>query len=222
MVAEKLKAESQAIAAEGWKWIEVAPDFAYGHAFGLRQLRGQEASLTADEEATRSALQAEYDRLSEEYADADELSDGVDQRFGELETAIEAFETRPVVFDPADVVRAGAFVSIAHDGALRVERGYVRPEDELPTEPETGPAGDDQPDQAAAASHGGHSVTADEPHATTRGRGGSLSDLGSAADGTHRPQDARPAPGARRTTRRRLPRRPARPLAQGVLSLWLG
>lgn len=63
MVADKLKAESEAIAAEGWKWIEVAPDFAYGHAFGLRQLRGQEAPLTAEEEATRSALQAEYDRL---------------------------------------------------------------------------------------------------------------------------------------------------------------
>lgn len=34
----------------------------------------------------------------------------------------------------ADIGRAGAFVSIAQDGALRVERGYVRPEDELPVE----------------------------------------------------------------------------------------
>jgi ParB family transcriptional regulator, chromosome partitioning protein len=163
MVADKLKAESEAIAAEGWKWIEVAPEFAYGHAFGLRQLRGQEAPLTAEEEATRSALQAEYDRLSEEYADADELPDDVDQRFGELETAIEAFETRPVMFDSADVVRAGAFVSIAHDGALRVERGYVRPEDELTAQPDTGPAADDQPARPVAASYGGDSVTEDEP-----------------------------------------------------------
>ncbi len=163
MVAEKLKAESQAIAAEGWKWIEVAPDFAYGHAFGLRQLRGQEAPLTAEEEATRSALQAEYDRLSEEYADADELPDGVDQRFGELETAIEAFETRPVMFDPADVVRAGTFVSIAHDGTLRVERGYVRTEDELPAQSDPGPAVDDQAARPVAASYGGDSVTVDEP-----------------------------------------------------------
>lgn len=163
MVADKLKSESEAIAAEAWKWIEVAPDFAYGHAFGLRQLRGQETPLTAEEEATRSALQAEYDRLSEAYADADELPDDADQRFGELETAIEAFETRPVMFDPADVVRAGAFVSIAHDGALRVERGYVRPEDELPAQPDTGPAADDQPARPVAASYGGDSATADEP-----------------------------------------------------------
>ncbi|GAN75836.1 ParB/RepB/Spo0J family partition protein [Acidisphaera rubrifaciens] len=163
MVADKLRAESEAIAAEGWKWIEVAPDFAYGHTFGLRQLRGQEAPLTAEEEATRSALQAEYDRLSEEYADADELPEDVDQRFGELETAIEAFETRPVMFDPADVVRAGAFVSIAHDGTLRVERGYVRTEDELPAQSDPGPAADDQAARPVAASYGGDSVTVDEP-----------------------------------------------------------
>lgn len=30
------------------------------------------------------------------------------------------------MFDPAEIARAGAFVSIAHDGALRVERGYGR------------------------------------------------------------------------------------------------
>jgi ParB-like chromosome segregation protein Spo0J len=29
MVADKLKADAEVIAAEGWKWIEVAPDLAY-------------------------------------------------------------------------------------------------------------------------------------------------------------------------------------------------
>jgi ParB family chromosome partitioning protein len=91
------------------------------------------------------------------------LPDEVDQRFGELEKVIEAFETRPVVFDPTEVVRAGAFVSIAHDGALRVERGYVRPEDELPMEPEPDPAADGEPARPMAASHDGDVVTADWP-----------------------------------------------------------
>ena len=68
MVADKLKAEAEAVAAEGWKCIEVAPDFAYGHAFGLRHLRGETVPLTAEEEASRDALQAEFDRLSEEYS----------------------------------------------------------------------------------------------------------------------------------------------------------
>ena len=55
---------------------------------------------------------------------------------GELETAIEALNDRPIVFDRDEVARAGAFVSIAADGSLRIERGYVRQEDELPVEPE--------------------------------------------------------------------------------------
>ena len=164
MVADKLKADAETVAAEGWKWIEVAPDFAYGHVFGLRQLRGETVPLTAEEDATRDAFQAEFDRLSEEYADADELTDEVDERLSELETALEGFEARPVVFDPAEVARAGAFVSIASDGCLRVERGYVRSEDELPAEPEADPAADDDAVRAVAASYdGGDVAVADEP-----------------------------------------------------------
>jgi ParB family chromosome partitioning protein len=37
LVAEKLKAEAATIAAEGWKWIEAAVDFPYGHAHHLRE-----------------------------------------------------------------------------------------------------------------------------------------------------------------------------------------
>ena len=59
-----------------------------------------------------------------------------DHRMGELETAIEALTARPIVFEAEEVARAGAFVSIAADGSLRIERGYVRPEDEVPVEPE--------------------------------------------------------------------------------------
>ena len=35
-------------------------------------------------------------------------------------------------YDPAEIARAGTFVSIDGSGALRIERGYVRPEDEPP------------------------------------------------------------------------------------------
>jgi len=136
MVAEKLAADAEAIRSEGWKWIEVAPDFAYGHTYGLRQLRGERTPLTEEEEAARATAQTEYDRLSEAHADVDELPEEVDARLGELEAMLEAFEAPPLAFDPAEVARAGAFVSVAQDGKLRVERGYVRPEDEVPVEEE--------------------------------------------------------------------------------------
>ncbi|MBT1155867.1 ParB/RepB/Spo0J family partition protein [Aminobacter anthyllidis] len=132
MVASKLRTESEAIATEGWKWTEVAPDFAYGHTYGLRRLHGEPVPLTAEEEATRDALKAEFDRMVAEHEGADELPDEVDERLGELETALEAFGERPLSFDLEEIARAGAFISIAGDGRLRVDRGYVRPEDEAP------------------------------------------------------------------------------------------
>ena len=114
------------------EWIEVAPDFAYGHHFGLRQLRGDTVPLTAEEETTRDALRAEYDRLEEEYGYIEEVPEKIDQRMTEIETMLGTLESRPVAFDPEEITRAGAFVSIDGAGALKVERGYIRPEDELP------------------------------------------------------------------------------------------
>ncbi len=137
LVAEKLRDDAAPIGAEGWKWIEVAPDFAYGHTYNLRRLFGEQVSLTDEEQATRNALQAELDGLEETYSGSDDdLPDEVDARLAEIETAIAALDERPFVFDAAEVVRAGAFVSIDSAGELRVERGYVRAEDELPVEPE--------------------------------------------------------------------------------------
>ena len=96
LVAEQLDARGEAIRAEGWKWIEVAPDFAYGHTYGLRQLRGEQVPLTDEEQAARDALQAEMDRLEEAYAEADEVPEEVDRRLAEIEAALAAIDERPV------------------------------------------------------------------------------------------------------------------------------
>ena len=142
LVAEKLKAEAEKIAAEGWKWIEVNVDFPFGHTHHLRELEGTPTDLTAEEQATIEALKTEYEKLEAEYENADELPDDVDARLGEIETALAAFDDRPVSYDPTEVARAGVFVSIDSDGSLSVDRGYVRPEDEAPastnTDSETG------------------------------------------------------------------------------------
>jgi ParB family chromosome partitioning protein len=132
LVSEKLEREAEAIRAEGWKWIEVGRDFPYGHTYGLRQVRGEAVDLSEDEVAARDALRAELATLEETYAEVDELPEEVDRRAGEIEMAMEALERRPMAFDPVEVARAGVFVSIDSSGALKVERGFVRPEDELP------------------------------------------------------------------------------------------
>jgi len=136
LVAEKLAASAEAIRGEGWKWIEAAAEFPYGHTSRLRRLAGEAPVLTDDENASYEALRAEHDRLEAEYGDADELPDEIDQRLGEIETALEALGNRPAAYDPAEIARAGAFISVDAGGQLQLERGYVRPEDEAPAEPE--------------------------------------------------------------------------------------
>jgi ParB family chromosome partitioning protein len=134
LTIEKLTKEADVLRSEGWKWIEAAVEFPYNHTAGLRRLTGEAATLTDEEQASCDALRAEYDRLEETHANAEDLPEEVDQRLSEIETSLEAFDTRPARYDPAEVTRAGVFVSIDGEGRLRIERGYVRPEDEVPDE----------------------------------------------------------------------------------------
>ena len=154
LVSDKLKAEAETIAAEGWKWIEVAVTFPYGHEHGMRELDGAPTDLTDEERAAREALRVEYDRLEADYAEADELPDEVDQRLGEIEQALNEFERRPLAYDSAQIPQAGVFVSIDADGTLLIERGFVRPDDEAPAEPEGGDADGEGADMTEGAEPG--------------------------------------------------------------------
>ena len=131
----------------------------------MRELEGKPVDVTVEEQATIDALNTEHDRLEAEYQDADELPDAVDQRLGEIEAALLAFEDRSMVYDPADIVRAGVFVSIDSEGRLSVDRGYVRPEDQAPApDPEIGQGAD-------TSSTGGEEVTGSAARHGHFGRG---------------------------------------------------
>lgn len=153
LVASRLHDEAEALRIEGWKWIVGAADLPYGHTTGLRRISGETPEFTDAERANLDALRAEQDRLEEEYADADELPDQIDQRMGEIETALAALDDRPVIYDPAEIARAGVFVSIDGDGKLKMERGFVRPEDEAPIMAD--PDGDDADQPVGTGSEGG-------------------------------------------------------------------
>jgi ParB family transcriptional regulator, chromosome partitioning protein len=133
LVTDKLKSSAETVASEGWKWVSVALNFPFGHNRGLRRLAGEEIELTDKQHADREALRTELEGLEEQYAGAEEFSEEADGRAGEIEQALEAFEDRPLRYDPVEVTRAGVFISLRDDGTLAVERGYVRPEDEAPT-----------------------------------------------------------------------------------------
>ncbi len=155
LTLEKLTIEAEALKAEeGWKWVDAAFDFPYGHTSGLRRFYGERAD-SEEELARHGALKAEYDRLDAEYAEAEEHSEETEMRLEELGSELDAINDRPYVFDPEDVARGGAFVSLAANGELQIERGFVRPEDEPVAEPESSDigdgAGDGQSDNDAVA-----------------------------------------------------------------------
>ncbi len=135
LVQEKLDAEVESVKAEGWLWVEAAVDHGYGHTLGLRQFIGDPPDYTDEEIADLAALTDRFDTLIAEYEGAEELPDDIDQQFGELEEKIEAYRNRPIQYDPAEVARAGVFISLNPYGGMRIERGFVRPEDEPVIEP---------------------------------------------------------------------------------------
>lgn len=150
LVAEKLKVAADEVAAEGWKWITVDLELPYGHDHGLRAITGAFAELTRKEQRQREKLREEQERLETEYAGYDELPDDIDQRLGEIEKQLDAFERRPAVYDPAEIAIAGVFIAVDEDGALVVDRGWVRPEDERAESVDGASHDGDDADSAAA------------------------------------------------------------------------
>lgn len=137
---EKLAAEAQTIAGEGWKWIEAALDFDYGHTMGLRRLHGRRPEPSEAEQDAHDARADELDRLYAEH-EGDDVPDSVIERIETLEAAVEAFNYPALLYEAEEVARAGAFISLARDGRLHVERGFVRPEDEASAEDGDGQSG---------------------------------------------------------------------------------
>ncbi|GAA4492045.1 ParB/RepB/Spo0J family partition protein [Gluconacetobacter tumulicola] len=160
LVMEKLAAAAEAIRTEGWKWVETVLSFPWGHTRDYAEIEGTPVALSEEEAGRLIALHSEQEDIEAEYAQADEFPEEIDARLGEIEQAIEALEERPVSFDPADVARAGAFVSLDTDGTLLVERGFVRPED-VPAEPEDGHDAPEGDDDAVVRHDGGDDVEGD-------------------------------------------------------------
>jgi ParB family chromosome partitioning protein len=149
LVTAKLGREADSLReAEGWKWTEAHLDFP--HAHGLRRTYPHPVELSAEDQTALKAAQAEFDRLTEQHQTAEELTEEVDARFGELEPEIERLEAKRQAYDPDDIARGGAFVILNHDGTVRIERGFIRAGDEKP-KAETEVTGDSsEPGEAEA------------------------------------------------------------------------
>jgi ParB family chromosome partitioning protein len=135
LVIEKLEGIAAEVqVAEGWKWTATHID--YPHAHGLNRTYPHPMELSEDDTAAYDAARQELEELSAEWQDADvDLPDEVDQRFAALEAEIERIDAKRHAYDGDEIIRGGVFVILNHDGTARIERGFIRAEDEAP-EPE--------------------------------------------------------------------------------------
>ena len=143
LAVEKLREVAAQVQAEGWKWAEAHID--YPHAHGLRRTYPEPVALSDEDEARLTEAAADYDALTEGYDAVDEMPEEVAAKLEELDAEIDALTAKRSAYDPQIVAHGGVFVVLNHDGAPRIERGFVRPEDENLAEPEVESDGEGEP-----------------------------------------------------------------------------
>lgn len=120
-----LAAEVQA--TEGWAWAEAAID--YPHASGLRRVYPHPVERSEDDTATIAALSEEHDALIAGCVDEEDVPQEVEVRLAEIEAALAAFG-EDFAFTPEEIAGGGVFLVLGQDGQVRIERGFVRPQDQ--------------------------------------------------------------------------------------------
>jgi ParB family chromosome partitioning protein len=127
LASEKLQAAAEKVIGEGWRWVSVAVDFDHAAASSMRRVFPKAVPLSGKERKQLKKLQLRYEALCEKHLNGDLPAD--DQaKLDRIEAAIDRLSK--YAYGAKDLAKAGAFVSLAHDGAMRIERGYVRPDDE--------------------------------------------------------------------------------------------
>lgn len=129
LTREKLQLAAQPVIAEGWKWVEVAIQFDYAQTNVMSSIDAVPRDLSTDEQAKLEAAKERLEYLNNE-AEQNDPSEDVLQEIAALEAEVETLTEE--VYRAEDIARAGAFVGLGHNGGVRIERGYLRPEDTIP------------------------------------------------------------------------------------------
>ena len=127
LAREKLQRHADKVAAEGWRWVAAEPKLDRETCGNMRRVFAKPVPLSKIERKRLRKLETRYDALCDKYPDGDVPADDA-AKLGRIEAAIEAL--RKEEFTKPDLALAGAFVSLGGDGSVRIERGFVRAEDE--------------------------------------------------------------------------------------------
>jgi ParB family transcriptional regulator, chromosome partitioning protein len=134
LVAEKLVSVAQTLSNEGWSWVEtrVRRDFSEMARFG--RLPSASREYTKKEKTALRALKKACEEAAAELnayyeAEDDASRDALETAAGAASQALDDFAERLEIWSDEQKARAGAFVTLDHDGKAVVERGLVKPED---------------------------------------------------------------------------------------------
>lgn len=130
LVAEKLEAEAEKIRAEGWKWVVPLYERYNPHRNELRRLVGTFAELSVEEQAAYQKIHSERDRVQDEYDELEDWDEELEKRLDRLNEKLHAYEQREPVYSSEDKQKAGAFIYVDTNGALKIDCGYIAAEDE--------------------------------------------------------------------------------------------
>jgi len=137
LAIEKLREIAGTVQAEGWKWAEAHID--YPHAHGMRRFYPQTVALSEEDEARLEALSTEHDELAEGYSSYDQMAEDVAAKLEAVSDEIDVISAKRYAYDANVIAHGGVFVVLHHDGTVRIERGFVRLEDEALAVPQPEP-----------------------------------------------------------------------------------
>jgi ParB family chromosome partitioning protein len=128
LLSEKLERAAQTVRAEGWKWVEVNPEFDYRQKSSFQRRYAELVPLQPEQEAEYAKLQQEYDTLEAQWQNSDD-DEEQPARLDELQELMDKLDDRPEIWPAETLAIGGAVVSIGYDGKTCIDRGLVRPED---------------------------------------------------------------------------------------------
>jgi ParB family chromosome partitioning protein len=127
LVGEKLQRHAEKVAAEGWRWVVAEPELDREACADMRRVFAKPVPLSKAERKRLRKLEARYKALYDKYSDGD-VPAGDAAKLERIEAAVAALCKEE--YKAQDLALAGAFLTLAGDGSVRVERGYVRAEDD--------------------------------------------------------------------------------------------
>jgi ParB family transcriptional regulator, chromosome partitioning protein len=149
LAREKLEKEARKVIKEGWRWVLAEPELDHEASADMRRVFARPVPLSKAEHKRLRKLEVRYDTVCDKYPNGD-LPPGAEAKLARIEAAIESL--RREEYKPQDIARAGAFVFLAHDGRVRIERGFVRPEDEPQSKKANGKESAQEPEGPAPLS----------------------------------------------------------------------